>query len=79
MSQTIDLSLFGQISKVLERCVLVKTRDHLHQYVSDNQHAFIPVRSCTTQLVQVLECIGQQLDNGKQTDRHNLLGHEQSI
>ena len=38
------------------------------QYVSNNQHGFIPGRSCTTQLVQVLECIGQQLDNGKQTD-----------
>ena len=62
------ISLLSNISKVLERCVLVKTRDHLLQYVSDNQHGFIPGRSCTTQLVQVLECIGQQLDNGKQTD-----------
>ncbi len=62
------ISLLSNISKVLERCVLVKTRDHLLQYVSDNQHGFIPGRSCATQLVQVLECIGQQLDNGKQTD-----------
>ncbi len=62
------ISLLSNISKVLERCTLVKMRNHLLQYISENQHGFVPGRSCTTQLVQVLECIGQQLDQGKQTD-----------
>ncbi len=62
------ISLLSKISKVLERCILVKTRNQLLQYISENQHDFVPGRSCTTQLVEVLECIGQQLDLGKQTD-----------
>ncbi len=61
--------LLSNISKVLERCILVKTRNHLLQYISENQHGLFQVgHACTTQLVQVLECIGQQLDLGKQTD-----------
>ena len=62
------ISLLSNIFKVLERCILDKIRKHLLQYMSENQHGFVPGRSCTTQLVQVLECIGQQLDQGKQTD-----------
>ena len=36
--------------------------------VNSSQHGFIPGRSCTTQLVEVLDYIGSLLDSGKQTD-----------
>ena len=62
------ISLLSVISKVLERCVLRKLRDHLMLLISSAQHGFIPGRSCTTQLVEVLHYIGSNLDSGKQTD-----------
>ncbi|CAB4027594.1 Hypothetical predicted protein [Paramuricea clavata] len=36
--------------------------------INTSQHGFIPGRSCTTQLVEVLNSIGSLLDSGKQTD-----------
>ena len=61
-------SLFCVVSKVFERCILNKLRDHLLKLVNSSQHGFIPGRSCTTQLVEVLNHIGSLLDSGKQTD-----------
>ena len=40
----------------------------LMSLISSAQHGFIPGRSCTTQLVEVLHYIGSILDSGKQTD-----------
>ena len=62
------ISLLSVISKVLERCVLRKLRDHLMSLINSAQHGFIPGRSCTTQLVEVLHYIGSILDSSKQTD-----------
>ena len=64
------ISLLCIISEVLERCVLCKLRDHLQNLILFNtsQHGFIPGRSCTTQLLEVLNYIGSVLDSGKQTD-----------
>ncbi|CAB4037986.1 Hypothetical predicted protein, partial [Paramuricea clavata] len=62
------ISLLSIISKVLERCVLRNIRDHLLQLINDSQHGFIPGKSCTTQLLEVLDYIGSLLDGGKQTD-----------
>jgi hypothetical protein len=62
------ISLLSIISKVLERCVLVRLRDHLLQMLHRAQHGFIPGRSCVTQLVEVLNYIGLLLDSGQQTD-----------
>ena len=62
------ISLLSVISKVLERCVLRKLRDHLMSLINSTQHSFIPGRLCTTQLVEVLHYIGSILDSGKQTD-----------
>ena len=80
------ISLLSNISKLLERCVLNKIRDHVLQYMQSDQHGFVPGKSCTSQLVQVMELIGEQLDAGHQTDivyldmskafdkvRHNIL------
>ena len=62
------ISLLPLISKVLERCVLMRVRDHLYRLISPAQHGFLPGRSCVTQLLTVLDQIGEQLDAGKQTD-----------
>ncbi|CAB3981872.1 Hypothetical predicted protein [Paramuricea clavata] len=62
------ISLLCIVSKVLERCVLSKLRDHLLELINTSQHGFIPGRSCTTQLVEVLNSLGSLLDSGKQTD-----------
>ena len=52
------ISLLCIVSKVLERCVLSKLRVHLLELINTSQHGFIPGRSCTTQLVEVLNSIG---------------------
>ena len=62
------ISLLNIISKVLERCVLVRLRDHLLTILHRVQHRFIPGKSCVTQLVEVIDYIGSLLDSGKQTD-----------
>ena len=62
------ISLLSIVSKVLERCVLRNIRDHLQQLINDSQHGFTPGKSCTTQLLEVLDYIGSLLDSGKQTD-----------
>jgi hypothetical protein len=62
------ISLLPLVSKVLERCVLMHVRDHLYRFFSPTQHGFLPGRSCVTQLLTVLDHIGQNLDTGKQTD-----------
>ena len=49
--------LLSIISKVLERCVQRDIRDHLLQLINDSQHGFIPGKSCTTQLLEVLDYI----------------------
>ena len=62
------ISLLSIMSKVLERCVLRNIRDHLQQLINDSQHGFTPGKSCTTQLLEVLDYIGSLLDSGKQID-----------
>ena len=62
------ISLLCIVSKVLERCVLSKLKDNLLTLINSTQHGFIPGKSCTTQLVEVLDYIGSLLDGGKQTD-----------
>ena len=62
------ISLLSIISKVLERCVLIRLRDHLLLILDRAQHGFIPGKSCVTQLVEVIDYIGSLLDSGKQTD-----------
>ena len=62
------ISLLCVVSKVLERCVLSTLKDHLLTLINSTQHGFIPGKSCTTQLVEVLDYIGSLLDGGKQTD-----------
>ena len=55
------ISLLCIVSNIVERCVLNHIWEHL-------QHGFMPRRSCTSQLVGVLDKIGKALDRGKQID-----------
>ena len=62
------ISLLCIVSKVLERCVLNHIWEHLQEIINDHQHGFMPGRSCTSQLVGVLDKIGKVLDRGEQID-----------
>ena len=56
------------VMSILIKCVLINLRDHLLELINDSQHGFIPGKSCTTQLLEVLDYTGSLLDGGKQTD-----------
>ncbi|CAB4038149.1 Hypothetical predicted protein, partial [Paramuricea clavata] len=62
------ISLLSLISKALERCVFNKIKDHVFEQINNGQHGFVPRKSCVTQLIEVLEYIGRELDLGKQVD-----------
>ena len=62
------MSLLSLISKTLERCVFNKIKDHVFEQIDDGQHGFVPRKSCVTQLIEVFEFIGRELDLGKQVD-----------
>ena len=63
-----SISLLNFISKVLERCVLVRLRYHLLAILDRAQHGFILGKSFVTQLVEVIDYIGSLLDSVKQSD-----------
>ena len=52
----------------MERCVLNSIKGWLYSLVNYNQHGFITVKSCVTNLIESLEHIGPVLDNGGQID-----------
>ncbi len=62
------ISLLSLISKALERCVFNKIKDHVFDQINDGQHGFVPRKSCVTQLIEVFDYIGRELDLGKQVD-----------
>lgn len=60
------ISLVSTFSKVLERVVLNRLRNHLHQndIKLSEQHGFIPGRSTITALGEIIEHIIDSLDSG---------------
>ena len=56
--------------KILEKLICDDIVDHMTKYnlFSSEQHKFIRGKSCTTQLLNVLEDLTQALDNGKVVD-----------
>ena len=62
------ISLLSQVSKVLERCVLNNLKGQLYIKINKCQHGFISGKSCTSNLLEVLDHIGSLLDNGEQVD-----------
>ena len=45
-----------------------KIKDHVFAQINNDQHGFVPGKSCVTQLIEVFEYIGRELDLGKQID-----------
>ena len=62
------ISLLSLISKVLERCVLNSFCDRLIEFVKACQHGFLQGKSCTSNLLEVLDFVGALLDKGGQVD-----------
>ena len=62
------ISLLCLGSKVMERCVFNSIKDRVYSLIDSSQRGFITGRSCLTQLVEVLDFIGSQLNNGDQVD-----------
>ncbi|CAB4028882.1 RNA-directed DNA polymerase from mobile element jockey, partial [Paramuricea clavata] len=62
------ISLLPLVSKVLERCVFNTIKDHIFCRINPCQHGFLPGKNCVTQLIEVFDKIGKQLDRGKQID-----------
>jgi hypothetical protein len=63
-----SISLMCAGGKVLERCIYNRLVDHVRKLISDCQHGFVRGKSCTSQLLSMLERIGKNLDMGLQTD-----------
>ena len=61
-------TLLPTVSKVLERCILNIIKTHLCNRVSKHQNGFLKGKSCTTNLIETLDCIGRLLDRGSQIE-----------
>ena len=57
------VSLLSCVGKVMERCLLNKLYPILQNRIYHLYHGFIKGRSCTTQMVNVLQNIGKILDS----------------
>lgn len=64
------ISLTSVCCKILEKLVRNALMQHLlsNNYISDNQHGFVYKRSCTTQLIIVVDKISELLDRGGSID-----------
>jgi hypothetical protein len=62
------ISLMCVVGKVLKRCIYNRLVDHVWKLISDCQHGFVRGKSCTSELLSVLDRIGKNLDMGLQTD-----------
>ena len=60
--------MLSLISKTLERCVFNNIKHHAYEQINPCQNGFVPKKSCITQLIEVLDDIGRNLDRGKQID-----------
>lgn len=62
------VSLLCIVSKVLERCIYDRIIPQVKQLIHPLQHGFVKGRSCATQLLEVYNNIGSELDQGGQVD-----------
>ena len=62
------ISLLPILGKVLEHCMCIRLYDHVEHLTTKAQHRFLRPRSCITQLLSVLNTIGQSLDENIQND-----------
>lgn len=84
--------LLSIVSKLCERCIFDKLIPNLLELLSPKQHAFVPKKSCVTQLLTVPHDLGKPLEAGHESDvlyldfsdafdsvPHNLLLHKLSL
>ena len=64
----IPISLTCIISKVFEKCVRDEILQHCQHLLNDSQHGFLPLRSCTTQLVPFAHDISLGLNSNHLMD-----------
>ena len=64
------VSLTSMICKIMEKLLRKAFLDHLidNGFISDHQHGFVPGRSCSTQLLEVLDKWTDILDRGGDID-----------
>ena len=63
-----SVSLLPLFSKVLERVVFTQLFNHVKPAISDQQHGFMPGRSCATNLCTMLHAAWTSISAGSQTD-----------
>ena len=62
------ISLLSLVSKTLQRCVLKQLLLRVRHLIHQNQHGFLPGKSCTTHLLATFNNIGSRLDKGEEID-----------
>lgn len=62
------ISLLSLVSKLLERCILKQLLSKVTHLIHNNQHGFLPRKSCTTHLLTTFNDIGMRLDTGEEID-----------
>ena len=62
------ISLLSLVSKVLERCIFNNIKYHVYEQINPCQDGSMPEKSCITQLTEVAEQKGRELDRGKHID-----------
>ena len=62
------ISLLSVVGKVLERYILIRLVTHVQLLLHPAQHSFVSGKSCTTQILSVLNIIGKNHDIGEETD-----------
>ena len=62
------ISLTSLIMKQFEKIVRLELMKKCEHLISDNQHGFLPQRSCITQLVSVADSLAVSLNNNFHTD-----------
>ena len=62
------ISLTSLVMKVIENYLRDELYDKCRKFISDKQHGFLPQKSCTTQLISVLDTMSQSLNNRNDVD-----------
>ena len=64
------ISLTSVPGKIMERLIRDQLVEHMtrNNFFSSEQHGFIKGKSCTTQLLEILEDLTEILDEGKDVD-----------
>ena len=62
------ISLTSLIMKVMEKCIRDELYSKCCNLINDNQHGFLPNKSCTTQLINVIDDMSNSLNSRSESD-----------